>query len=416
MYVVGADTVWRASVSANVPESAAIPAATVPGHQLVMIVSPFHRGFLASHDGGRSMLVLARDRVTQSEGVYRVDLKTGALRRLTEDAVHYGGNPTLMNFDVAADGGHIVFIREDAAHAPDIWISDAELRAPVRVTHANTAFDDYVMGKNQLISWRTGDGRTLYGALLLPSDYRAGQRYPLIVYPYAGANRSRAVGSFGLNLGGAGTENMQVFATRGYAVLLPDAPLPWRVSAPMKEIADLILPGVDRAIELGIADSTRLGVMGHSYGGYTTLSLIVQTTRFKAAVSRAGPGDLFAAFLALGLEGDAAGGNMFGAAWARGQGRMRGTPWERWDEYHDNSPIYYLDRVRTPLLVIQGTADNAVASHLADEVFVGLHELGREVEYARYASEGHGEPEWAYSNQLDYLTRLVAWFDTHLRR
>jgi dipeptidyl aminopeptidase/acylaminoacyl peptidase len=288
------------------------------------------------------------------------------------------------------------------------------------VTHANTAFDDYVMGKNHLISWRTNDGTTLHGALLLPSGYRAGQRYPLIVYPYAGMNRSKAVTSFGMNLGGAGTENMQLFATRGYAVLLPDVPLSWgdssSVRAPMKEIADLILPGVDRAIELGFADSTRLGVMGHSYGGYTTLSLIVQTTRFRAAVSRAGTGDLPASFLSLGLEGDAAGGNTFGAAWARGQGRMRGTPWERWDEYHDNSPIHYLDRIRTPLLVIQGTADNATAPHLADEIFVGLQELGREVEYARYVNEGHGEPEWAYPNQLDYLTRVVAWFDAHLRR
>jgi dipeptidyl aminopeptidase/acylaminoacyl peptidase len=95
---------------------------------------------------------------------------------------------------------------------------------------------------------------------------------------------------------------------------------------------------------------------------------------------------------------------------------MRGTPWERSEEYHDNSPMFYLDRVRTPLLIVHGTADIAVPTHLADAVFVGLHELGREVTYARYLNEGHSEVYWSYANQMDYWIRVVAWFDTHLRR
>jgi len=101
---------------------------------------------------------------------------------------------------------------------------------------------------------------------------------------YPPLNLSDQVNNFGLNPYGVGVENLQVLATRGYAVLLPDAPM-----RGMKGIAETVLPGVARTVELGIADPDRLGVMGHSNGGYGTLALIVQTKRFKAAIDNASP-------------------------------------------------------------------------------------------------------------------------------
>jgi dipeptidyl aminopeptidase/acylaminoacyl peptidase len=75
----------------------------------------------------------------------------------------------------------------------------------------------------------------------------------------------------------------------------------------------------------------------------------------------------------------------------------------------------YLDRVRTPLLIVHGEEDTGVAPFLADEVFVGLRRLGKEVVYARYAGEEHWEGSWRYADQVDYLTRVLAWFDRHLK-
>jgi dipeptidyl aminopeptidase/acylaminoacyl peptidase len=198
---------------------------------------------------------------------------------------------------------------------------------------------------------------------------------------------------------------MQVFASRGYAVLTPDAPI--QEADEMRSVADVILPGVDRFIEMGIADSARVAVLGHSWGGYEVLSLLVQTTRFKAAVMRGGMGDLPAMYGEMESSGNARG-QVLAESW------MDGTLWSDQSRYIENSPIFYLDRVRTPLLIVHGAEDAAVPASSGDEVFVDLRRLGQEVEYARYAGEGHVEAGWSLANQKDYLSRVLRWFDDHL--
>jgi dipeptidyl aminopeptidase/acylaminoacyl peptidase len=198
---------------------------------------------------------------------------------------------------------------------------------------------------------------------------------------------------------------MQLLATRGYAVLLPDAPL--GVGTPMVAIAKGVLPGVNKVIEMGIADPARLGVIGQSYGGYSTLSLIVLTKRFKAAVDLDGPADLVSLFGQMNSAGAA-----YGTALDL---KLRGTPWEHRDDYIENSPIFYLDRVETPLLIVHGMEDSAVASSQADEAFVGLRRLGKPVTYARYAGEDHSQLYWSYANQMDYCRRMIAWFEQYLK-
>jgi dipeptidyl aminopeptidase/acylaminoacyl peptidase len=100
--------------------------------------------------------------------------------------------------------------------------------------------------------------------------------------------------------------------------------------------------------------------------------------------------------------------------WAEGgQGMMGGTLWQYPERYIENSPIMYLDRVRTPLLIIHGEQDDAVVVPLADQVFVGLRRLGREVEYRRYANEGHVVSR--RENHIDYWNAVIRWFDTHVK-
>jgi len=152
--------------------------------------------------------------------------------------------------------------------------------------------------------------------------------------------------------------------------------------------------------------------MGHSYGGYSVLSLIVQTTRFKAAVVMAGAGDLFGFYGEMQDDGTA-----YGVALTEeGQGAIGGTPWERRDGFIENSPFFYYDRIQTPVLIIQGTDDAAVASFLGDQTFVALRRLGKEVEYAKYAGERHSPAqEWSYANQVDFCTRMIAWFERYVK-
>ena len=175
----------------------------------------------------------------------------------------------------------------------------------------------------------------------------------------------------------------------------------------MTDLGKSILPGVDKLIELGIADPDRLGVMGHSYGGYGVLSLLVHTQRFKAAVTLA-PGYVDRI-------------THYGNLWSDGssiytiqlEAELGGTPWERREKYIENSPIFYLDKVQTPLLIIQGTRDPAAPELTSDGLFVGLRRLGKKVEYAKYEGEGHVIQ--GYANQVDYLNRIIAWFDKYLK-
>ena len=154
---------------------------------------------------------------------------------------------------------------------------------------------------------------------------------------------SNNVNRFGLV--GIGAFNMQLLATRGYAVLFPDAPL--REGKPVADLMRTVMPGVDAAIEQGYADPDRLAIMGQSYGSLNTLAIITQTTRFKAAVITAAVAhpDLFADY--LGSTG----------YYEQGQGNMGGTIWEYHDRYLENSPLFLFDRIETPLLIGQGERD-----------------------------------------------------------
>ena len=364
-------------------------------------------GTLWSPDGGRNTIVVTGDPATKRMGLARVDLRSGIVTQLVEEDKWYDttlGNPPL----VLSDGQSVIYVAADSRHPPDLWLASADgLLRPRRISEIARRLGRYSGGLSRSIEWRGLEGDTLHGALVYPAGYRPGTRYPLIVEVYGGTNLSDELNRFGSALDPV--DNVQVLASRGYAVLLADSRT-W-VGTPALELLKTVLPGVDRAVDLGVADPTRLGLMGHSYGGYSTLALIVQSRRFKAAVMRAGFGDLLGMYGHLSDDGIS-----HNLPWAeQGQGSMGGTPWEVPERYLENSPVMYLDRVETPLLIIHGAEDQTVKPFLADEIFVALRRLGKRVDYARYGGEHHWEAGWSVPNQIDYLTRVIAWFDRYVK-
>jgi len=396
----GSNKIWAAS-----PEQHSFHVvAEVPDRTVLEIAAPAGGGRVWLPDD-KSLLVLARDDKTKDTGYWRIDLTSGAAHRIFEEP-RYFTSDSIFTTDVSRDGKTLVYVAQDAQHPEDIWVSSPDFQDRHQLTHVNPNVESLAFGKVRIIHWRSTDGSDLSGALLLPANYEDGKRYPLIVDVYGGSLRSDTANRFGLS--GAGVENLQILATRGYAVLLPDTPL--HKKTPMADLLKTVMPGVDRAVDVGVADGDRLGVMGHSYGGYSTLSLIVQTSRFRAAVDSAGPGDLISDYGAMQKDGSS---NSIG--WAEtGQGGMEGTPWQFRDRYIENSPVFYLDRVETPLLIIQGELDLAVPPWQADQVFVGLRRLGKEVVYAKYAGEEHWEGTWSPANAEDYWNRVIDWFGKHL--
>ncbi len=399
---LGTDKVWKASIK----EHTYLVAGTIPDRTVLEIIAPSTGGQAYLYGGGKSLLVGARDEATKREGVYSLNVSTGKATKLFEENIYFGRD-MIFGVDASKDQKTIIFSAQDAQHPEDIWVSGPEFKSPQRITTINNNLETIAFGKSRVIDYYSVDGEHLHGALLLPANYVEGQKYPLIVDPYGGSYRSETVFRFGLS--GAGVENLQILATRGYAVLLPDTPM--HGNSPMSDLLKTVVPAVDRVVELGIADPNRLGIMGHSYGGYSTLSLIVQTNRFKAAVDSAGPCDLLSDYATMDETGAAG-----SIGWAEtGQGRMGGTPWEFRDRYIENSPFFYLDRVQTPLLIIQGALDKTVPHQQADAVFVALRRLNKEVSYANYGGEEHWEGTWGMPNVLDYWSRVLGWFDTHLQ-
>ena len=403
VFLIAKGALWCVSISAGKAEELA----RIENRQMIRrIADP--SGLLWSDDGGRTTIVLTRDEREKQSGFYRVDLSTGKSTKLLESQRCYecgvlGSGPGLGMLGGA--GSLLAYVAEDAMHAPDVWISSGDFDHPQQLTHLNPQFESYGMGSPTLIDWMSDDGDRLQGALLLPSGYEQGKKYPLIVYVYP-MIQSGEFTHFGFGEY-PGPLNLQLFATRGYAVLLPDVRT--KPEYGIANIAKAVLTGVNKVVDLGIADANRVGVMGHSGGGYATLALLVQTNRFQAAMDVSGFGDY------TGMYGHM---NKDGTAWSADEIGllMGGGPWAVPFRYVSDSPIYHLDRIQTPLLIAHGTEDSAVSPTLSDQVFVGLRQLGREVRYAKYEGETHVPRDWSYENQKDLCERMLLWFGEHLNQ
>lgn len=396
IFALGSDTLWHIDVRGDSIE----PVGTVPGRRAVGIIAsgPYARPW--NPNGRPEIMVRTLDTTTLKVGIASIDLRSGAAQMLYEDDEWLPVSSRIA-FGMAARSDVLVYEREDVSHPDDIWVTSSTFRDRRRLTHINPQLDAYVFGERRLIYWRSDDGDSLRGALLLPAGYRPGTRYPLISWQYGGENWSTLANGFGII--SFEIDYPQLLATRGYAVLVPDAPQ--HIGTPMLDLAKTVLPGVNRAIELGIADPARLGIMGHSYGCASTLMLIVQTTRFKAAECSSGFSSI------IGIAGVIG----FGSTWAdSGQGKMRATVWERRDRYIENSPYFYLDRVQTPLLLVMGASDRTVPPFLGDATFEALRQLGKRVEYVRYGGEEHQPMKYSAANRADWMQRVVRWFDTYL--
>jgi dipeptidyl aminopeptidase/acylaminoacyl peptidase len=240
----------------------------------------------------------------------------------------------------------------------------------------------------------------------LPPGYVEGRQYPLIVNVYGGIFPSESVNRFGIDVDMRPSGIGQFLATRGYAVFRPDTPL--RMGTPMADLAECVLSGIDALVNSGIADPERLGVIGHSYGGYGTLALIVQTERFKAAVVNQGMGDLINHCYRLSSSGVSNSGGCEDS-----QLRMGVTLWQDRERYINNSPIFFLDKVQTPLLFANGAKDHWSPPTAAEQVFGALKRLGRTAQYVKYLDEAHNF--MLYQDNVDFLRRMEAWFDRYLR-
>ena len=341
---------------------------------------------------------------TSDQGFYRLSLTDETITFLHKDEnriVHAGR----FHQDVAEETGEFIYVVESNQEPQNIWMSDTDFESPRQITDINPHLKTIDFGRSELIEWTLEDGRTVKGILVLPPEASEENPAPMIVSVYAGDEPSGLINffAFGENVGGA---HPGMFGSRGYALFLPDLPVP--EIEPTKQFSNVLLPGIDAAIATKKVEAERLGVIGHSYGGYTVNVLITQTTRFKAAVASASISNLISGYL---MEPDTG----LSTGWYEtGGGGMGGTLWEFPQRYIDGSPIFHLDKVETPLLLIHGDQD-FVPFDQAKEMFMGLARLEKEVVLLKYKEADHWHGFWSNEKLADYWERVLNWFDEYLK-
>jgi len=282
----------------------------------------------------------------------------------------------------------------------------------------NTGLRSVAWGEKRLIDYRSTSGEPLKAAVILPPGYRRDQRYPTLVWVYGGMVIRSLDGNFVTDDTMPGFYNLQLYAAKGYVVLVPSMPLP-RVEGrndTYRQISSGVMPAIDALVDAGIADPDRLGVFGQSFGGYSVYAILSQTKRFKAGVAIAGITDLRGNYGTFDptARGYAEIAHEKSANWAIRQGTDAVAPWQAPEEYARNSPIAYVDKVTTPLLMLHGDQDLRGDATQAEQFFYGLYRQGRTAELVRYGGESHSIA-LSPANVRDVFARTIAWFDRYVR-
>jgi dipeptidyl aminopeptidase/acylaminoacyl peptidase len=288
----------------------------------------------------------------------------------------------------------------------DVFVMDTATRKVKRLTEVNPQLHELALGKLEAVSWRSFDGMEIWGLLLTPPGWKPGERLPMLVYVHGGPGGGVTHGLFPQFMHTVGQVDpfpTEAFAGDGYAVLFPmprggagygEAGQRMIVNRWGEDDYKDIMTGVDAMIARGIADADRLGVMGASYGGYMTNWIVTQTGRFKAAAAAASICDLEDARLLVD------GGDIMIQYFRE--------PWENRASYAAHSPLNFVEKVTTPLLLQHGERDPRVPVAGAWKMYRALKALGKTVELYVYPRGGHVmyEP----TTQQEMMARGVDWF------
>nr|HMT30818.1 S9 family peptidase [Bacteroidia bacterium] len=326
-----------------------------------------------------------------------------------KQTIFKSGDYAITGFARAVNGT-IAFIASSASHPAELFtIANAKNATMSKRTNNNPWLSEFTLGKQEVIRYKARDGKyEIEGILMYPVNYVAGTKVPLIVVAHGGPESHFSNGW----LTGYSTPG-QMAATTGYAVFYPN----YRGStgrgneftySSQEDLAgkefDDIVDGVDYLIAQGVVDKSRVGVTGGSYGGYASAWMSTYySERFAAAV------------MFVGISNNI---SKWGTSDIPGEMRLvhdRKELWEDWDGQLKRSPIYYVDRAQTPILIMHGANDPRVHPEQSMELFrhLKVRKPDLPVRLVYYPGEGHGNTK--SGSRYDYNIRMMQWFDTYLK-
>ncbi len=343
------------------------------------------------------LLLSAYGEWTKKSGFY--DLWAGdRLRELVFEDCRFGRPQKAKDAEV------LIHSQETFVDFPDYYAVDPEFRSPSKITDANPQQAEYAWGHRILIDYESTRGKRLQATLTLPAGYEEGKTYPMLVYHYEKMSPRHHQYSMPVY---DDRPHMSTYASDGYLVLMPD--IVYADGTPGSNALECVIPAVEKVIELGYADPERIGLQGHSWGGYQSSFMLTQTDIFACVVTGAPLTNLISMYNILYK----ASGNTNQSLIQFGQGRMGKTPWEDMDLYISQSPVHQAEGIKVPFLILHGTEDGAVDWNQGLEYYTAARRLGKEVILLSYPGEPHhlGKIE----NQKDFQLRMKQYFDHHLK-
>ena len=309
----------------------------------------------------------------------------------------------------AEDADRWLITREDFREFPDLWVTGGEgvdiaFDDMVRMSDANPQQADYRWGSAEIVDWHSNDGTPLQGILFTPDDFDPSTQYPMMVYFYE--RMSDGIHQYRSPRPGGSSVSVPFYVSRGYVVFIPD--IPYEIGYPGESALDAVVPGVLSLVARGFVKEDRIGVQGHSWGGYQIAYMVTKTNLFAAAEAGAPVSNMTSAY--GGIRWQSGMSRMF--QYERTQSRIGGTLWESTNEYLHNSPVFYADKIQTPVLMMHNDEDGAVPWYQGIEMFVAMRRLQKPVWMLNYNGQGHGLSREA--DRKDWAIRMQQFFDHYL--
>ncbi|MGW8123849.1 alpha/beta hydrolase family protein [Roseivirga echinicomitans] len=314
-------------------------------------------------------------------------------------------NARVSRLNKAENADRFAYSIESFSDSPDFFVGSGELSDAKQISNTNPFQSEYYWGKTELVEYTNANGQRLQGSLFYPANYEVGKKYPMITYIYellSDGIHSYVVPSQ------RSYYNNSVFSQEGYFVLLPD--IIFDAGDPGISSVKTLEAAVKTVVDMGMVDEKKVGLIGHSWGGYQAGYAVTQTDIFAASVAGAGLTNLTSMY---GMIAWAFGGAPENAHFEVSQERMEVPPYEDVDRYIRNSSVFSIENLNTPLLFEVGDNDQNVDWRQGIEYYNAARRAGKQFVLLVYANEGHGLSQ--DKNRADYQMRILKWFDHYLK-
>ena len=348
---------------------------------------------------GQKILLQGYSHSTKADTFYRATVGKQGVTALTE------GDGKLTLLARSTDADTVVFSKQRYDLYPDLYSANINnVQNAIQITELDTQRNDFAWGRAELVHWRDGDGVKMDGVLIKPANYQVGKAYPTMVYFYRFmSDRLHAFPDMKLNH----RPNFAWYADNGYAIFLPD--IRFEIGYPGISSVKALTAGVQKIIEMGVADPNAVGIQGHSWGGYQSAYAVTQTNIFKAVVTGAPVSNMTSAY--SGIRHGSGLARQF--QYETGQSRIGASLFAAPQKYVENSPIFYADRIQTPMMIMFGDKDDAVPWEQGVELYLAMRRAGKDVVFLQYQDEPHHLKK--YPNKLDYSIKMKQYFDHYLK-